>query len=315
MTVSRQTSDASGASTLGDARPALADMPRLAAAYPDVFRPNWRRRAPVIAGFLIALALFVTGLVVLDISWGRVISGIGRLGEFVVLMLPPTYGDTNQPFDFLKSLQETDKLFLYLHSMIETLAIAFLGTLFAAIIAFPFGFLAARNVIPNIFAHFGMRRFLDTVRSVDTLIWALIWINVVGLGPFAGVLAIITSNFGIFGKLFSEALETADRKPVEGIYSTGGSGLHAVRFALLPQILPVFVSQVLYYFESNTRSATIIGIVGAGGIGQHLYEQIKTLEWQHVSFLVLLVLAAVICIDYVSLRLRVAIIGNRRREP
>ena len=286
------------------------DQVRLAAAYPQFFKPDWRLRAPIIIGFVAAAALFVIGIVALDISWARVWAGFGRLGEFVFLMLPPTYGDTNLPFDFLKSLQETDKLFLYLGSMIETLAIAFLGTLFAAMIALPFGFLAARNVIPNIFAHFAIRRFLDTIRSVDTLIWALIWINVVGLGPFAGILAVITSNFGVFGKLFSEALETADTRPGEGIISTGGSGFHAVRFGLVPQILPVFVSQVLYYFESNTRSATIIGIVGAGGIGQHLYEQIKILEWQHVSFLVLLVLVAVIMIDFISSRLRFAIIGS-----
>lgn len=286
------------------------EQARLAAAYPQVFTADWRVRTPIILGFGAAFALFVFGFIALDISWTRVWAGFGRLGEFVFLMLPPTYGDTNLPFDFWKSLQETDKLFLYLSSMIETLAIAFLGTLFAAIVALPFGFLAARNVIPNIFAHFAVRRFLDTIRSVDTLIWALIWINVVGLGPFAGILAVITSNFGIFGKLFSEALETADTRPGEGIVSTGGSGFHAVRFGLLPQILPVFVSQVLYYFESNTRSATIIGIVGAGGIGQHLYEQIKILEWQHVSFLVLLVLVAVMAIDFVSSRLRFAIIGN-----
>ena len=282
---------------------------RLAKTYPAAFAVNWRRRLPVILGCAFGLFLFAFGLRVLDISWGRIWSGFGRLGEFAVLMVPPTYGDTSQPFDFLRSLQDTDRLFLYIDALVETLAIAFLGSLFAAIIALPFGFLAARNVIPNIVAHFGMRRFLDIIRSVDTLIWALIWINVVGLGPFAGILAIVTSNFGIFGKLFSEALETADGKPVEGIVSTGGSHWQGVRFGLLPQVLPVFISQVLYQFESNTRSATIIGIVGAGGIGQHLYEQIKVLEWQHVSFLVLLVLVAVMGIDFVSRKLRHAVIG------
>ena len=288
-----------------------AELARLSASYPALFSIDWSKRLPVLGGIGMAVLFFIFGFVMLDISWGRVFSGFGRLGEFAILMVPPTYGNTDLPFDFLKSLQETDTLLIYLHSMVETLAIAFLGSLFAAIVAFPFGFLAARNVIPNIFAHFGMRRFLDTVRSVDTLIWALIWINVVGLGPFAGILAIITSNFGVFGKLFSEALETADNKPVEGIISTGGSHWQGVRFGLLPQVLPIFISQVLYQFESNTRSATIIGIVGAGGIGQHLYEQIKILEWQHVSFLVLLVLLAVMVIDFISSKLRHAVIGTR----
>ena len=286
-----------------------AQRERINATYPALFAIDWKRRLPVLAGFGGALLLFVFGFALLDISWARVFSGFGRLGEFAVLMVPPTYGDTSLPF--FASLADTTLLVVYLHSLVETLAIAFLGSLVAAIIAFPFGFLAARNVIPNIFAHFGVRRFLDTIRSVDTLIWALIWINVVGLGPFAGILAIITSNFGVFGKLFSEALETADGKPVEGIVSTGGTHWHGVRFGLLPQVLPIFISQVLYQFESNTRSATIIGIVGAGGIGQHLYEQIKILEWQHVAFLVLLVLVAVMVIDMISRRLRMAVIGTR----
>ena len=157
-------------------------------------------------------------------------------------------------------------------------------------LAFPVGFLAAKNVVPNVFAHFAVRRVLDAIRGVDVLIWALIFINVVGLGPFAGILAIAASDFGTFGKLFSEAIETADKRPVEGVVSTGGSNLHAVRFGLMPQVFPVIASQVLYYFESNTRSATIIGIVGAGGIGLHLAEQIRVLEWDKVAFLILMIL-------------------------
>jgi phosphonate transport system permease protein len=163
-------------------------------------------------------------------------------------------------------------------------------------------------VVPNIFAHFAVRRVLDVFRGVDVLIWALIFINVVGLGPFAGILAITASDFGSFGKLFSEAIEAAD--PVEGVIARGGTRLHALRFALIPQIFPVIASQVLYYFESNTRSATIIGIVGAGGIGLHLAEQIRILEWNVVAFLVLMILVAVAIIDWVSSRLRFAIIGR-----
>jgi phosphonate transport system permease protein len=128
------------------------------------------------------------------------------------------------------------------------------------------------------------------------------------------VLAIMTADIGAFGKLFSEAIEAADKKPVEGVMSTGGSRWHRMRFGILPQILPVMASQVLYYFESNTRSSTIIGIVGAGGIGLHLAEQIRTLEWQATSFIVLLVLVAVAIIDFVSGHLRTAIMGHQRIE-
>jgi phosphonate transport system permease protein len=212
-------------------------------------------------------------------------------------MLPPDPG----------SWEQTQ---LYLKAMGETLSIAFLGTLGGAVLAFPVALLAARNVVANRFVHFLSRRWLDTVRGVDTLIWALIWVSVVGLGPFAGILALMCSDFGTFGKLFSEAIETADKRPVEGVFSTGGHHLHGVRFGLLPQVIPVLASQVLYYFESNTRSATIIGIVGAGGIGSQLSEQIRVLEWQKVAFIILLILITVAAIDWVSSRLRFAIIGK-----
>ena len=244
-----------------------------------------------------ALLLYAAGLVVLDISPVRIWQGLGQLGTIVVLMLPPSTGG---------------HFMLYLDALGQTLSIAFLGTLLAALLALPFGFLAARNVVANRLVHILARRSLDTVRSIDVLIWALIWINVVGLGPFAGALAIASSDFGALAKLMSEAIETADRKPVEGVVASGGGHMLTLRFGILPQILPIFASQLLYFFESNTRSATIIGIVGAGGIGLHLYEQIRVLEWQQVSLLILMVLVTVAAIDLVSRRLRLAIIGRRQ---
>jgi phosphonate transport system permease protein len=277
---------------------ALAQRDRIEARYPAVFRASKTRRIEIAGALVAALGLYVFGLATLDISWDAVFGGIGRLGQFAVLMIPPSFGTAA-------------RLSLYVWGLAQTLAIAFLGTLLAAVLALPFGFLAARNVIPNIFAHFAVRRLLDTLRAIDTLIWALIWINVVGLGPFAGILAIMTSDFGAFGKLFSEAIEATDSKAAEGVLSSGGGHWQSVRFGLLPQALPVFLSQVLYFFESNTRSATIIGIVGAGGIGASLYEEIQQNEWPHVAFLVLMILVAVAVIDTISTRLRVAIIGSR----
>ncbi len=126
-----------------------------------------------------------------------------------------------------------------------------------AVAALPISLLAARNIIPSNLIRFPVRRFLDSIRGVDTLIWALVWINVVGLGPFAGVLAIALSDFGAFGKLFSEAIEAADRKQVEGIRASGGNALHEIRFGLMPQVLPVIAGQVLYFIESNTRNKGI----------------------------------------------------------
>jgi phosphonate transport system permease protein len=267
----------------------------LRARHPAVFQADPLRRACNIGivGAMITLAAFA--LWRLDFSVARLGSGFAQIANILSQMFPPSPGT---------------QLALFVNALGETLSIALLGTLTAALLAFPVGFLAAKNVVPNIFAHFAVRRILDTVRGVDVLIWALIFINVVGLGPFAGILAIAASDFGAFGKLFSEAIENADRKPMEGIVSTGGTRLHALRFGLIPQVFPVIASQVLYYFESNTRSATIIGIVGAGGIGLHLTEQIRVLEWDKVSFIVLMILVTVAAIDAISTRLRLAIIGR-----
>ncbi len=167
--------------------------------YPAIFNRPLRSRLTVPSLFAVAAAIFVFGLVDLDFSPARMLSGLHQLGWFVLLMIPPDPGSS---------------LPTYLKAMGETLSIAVLGTTLAAVAALPVSLLAARNVIPSAIFRFPVRRFLDSIRGIDQLIWALVWINVVGLGPFAGVLAIAVSDFGAFGKLFSEAIEAADRKPV-----------------------------------------------------------------------------------------------------
>jgi phosphonate transport system permease protein len=272
------------------------DSQALRAKYPDVFeRPASARLATPLM-LLAAFAVFAFGLFDLGFSPSKLVSGMRELGWITLMMIPPDPGSS---------------LPTYLSALGETLSIALLGTTIAAIAALPVSLLAARNIVPSAIFRFPVRRFLDSIRGVDTLIWALVWINVVGLGPFAGVLAIAVSDFGAFGKLFSEAIEGADKKQVEGIRASGGSALHEIRFGLMPQVLPVIAGQVLYFIESNTRSATIIGIVGAGGIGLQLAEQIRVLEWQKVSFLILMILIAVAVIDWISTKLRFAIIGQR----
>ena len=264
--------------------------------YPETFH------TPVLAHtvYLVIVAagagLVVYALWRFGFSPAKFLDGLGKLGTVVTLMVPPDPGS---------------QLWKYVAALGETLSIAFLGTLGAAILALPASMLAANNVVANRIVHFASRRFLDSIRGIDTLIWALIWINVVGLGPFAGILAIMTSDFGSFGKLFSEAIEASDRKPVDGVTSAGGSDLHGFRFGVLPQVLPILLSQVLYYFESNTRSATIIGIVGAGGIGLYLANEIAQAEWQSVAFLILMILATVAAIDWISAKIRFAVIGRR----
>jgi phosphonate transport system permease protein len=273
-----------------------AETAELRARYPGLFeRPASARLATPVM-LLAAIAIFAFGLGHLGFSPARMLNGMHQLGWISMMMLPPDPGSS---------------LPLYLKALGETLSIALLGTTLAAFFSLPVSLLAAKNIVRSNIFRFPVRRFFDAIRGVDTLIWALVWINVVGLGPFAGVLAIATSDFGALGKLFSEAIEGADRKQVEGIRASGGNALHEIRFGLMPQVLPVIAGQVLYFIESNTRSATIIGIVGAGGIGLQLAEQIRVLEWQKVSFLILMILVAVAAIDWISSKLRFAIIGRR----
>ncbi|MFG1396818.1 phosphonate ABC transporter, permease protein PhnE [Roseixanthobacter pseudopolyaromaticivorans] len=276
--------------------PTAQDRARLAKAFPQVFAPSLLQRALTLGAITLLVLLALYAMWRLEFSFARIGSGIRQLWLFVTLMVPPDPGT---------------QLNLYIHALGETLSIAFLGTFCGALLALPMGFIAARNVVPNLVIHMAMRRFMDVLRGVDRLIWALIFVTVVGLGPFAGILAIATASAGIFAKLFSEAIEATDRKAVEGILSTGGSAVDAVRFGLLPQVMPVLTSQVLYIFESNSRQSTIVGIVGAGGLGLHLVEQIRVLEWQKVSFLILMMLVMVAVIDFISSRLRFAIIGRK----
>ena len=279
----------------------MSQMPRfsadeLRARHSDIFNRPASSRLAIPAMLLLAFGILAFGLVDLDFSPSRLVTGLGQLGWITLMMLPPDPGAS---------------LPLYLKALGETLSIALLGTTLAALLALPVSLLAARNIVRSNIVRFPVRRFLDSIRGIDTLIWALVWINVVGLGPFAGVLAIAVSDFGALGKLFSEAIEAADERQVEGVRASGGGALHEIRFGLLPQVLPVVAGQVLYFIESNTRSATIIGIVGAGGIGLQLAEQIRVLEWQKVSFLILMILIAVAAIDWISGKMRFAIIGRR----
>ncbi|WP_421996383.1 phosphonate ABC transporter, permease protein PhnE [Reyranella sp.] len=274
------------------------DLASLRSRHPQHFQRMDGRRRATIATAAGMVALLVFALAQLGFFDGRLIDGMGRLAGMVAMMLPPLPRDMSQ-------------VRLLSSALLETVAISLLGTLGAALLAFPLAFLAARNITAQRIVRFLSRRSLDTIRSVDILVWALIWVNVVGLGPFAGALAIMTADIGTFGKLFSEAIEAADRRPVEGIVSTGGGRLLGVRFGIIPEVFPVLASQVLYFFESNTRSASIIGIVGAGGIGLHLAEAIRTLELQQTSFIILMILITVAIIDFVSSRLRFAVIGRR----
>ena len=226
-----------------------------------------------------------------------VMNGIGKLGNVLRFMLPPAHNGWLGDF---------------LYAILETLAMAFLGTLMACLAAIPLGFLGAKNMVPNRIFHFGLRRLFDGIRGVDALIWALVFVNVVGLGPFAGILAIAVSDTGTLSKLFAEAIENVDKKQIEGVRASGANPVQIMRFAILPQVFPVMLSNALYYFESNTRSATILGVVGAGGIGLQLSDRIRVNNWDEASFIICLILITVFLIDTLSKEIRIRIINNAR---
>lgn len=186
-------------------------------------------------------------------------------------------------------------------ALFETILMAFLGTFSAAIIALPLSFLAARNTMPSTGIRFTMRRLFDFIRGIDALIWTLILVRAFGPGPMTGALAILMTDTGAFGKLFSEALENIDEKQVEGIRSTGANSVQRARFGVLPQVMPVLLSQVLYNFESNTRSATVIGAIVGGGIGLLLTQAIQTQkDWEDVAYYLILIVLMVFVMDWVS---------------
>ncbi|QHQ35685.1 phosphonate ABC transporter, permease protein PhnE [Algicella marina] len=186
-------------------------------------------------------------------------------------------------------------------ALVETVLMAFLGTFGAAMIALPLGFLAAKNFAPLGALRFVARRLFDFLRGVDGLIWTIVLSRAFGPGPLTGSLAILLTDTGSFGKMFSEALENIDGKEIEGIASTGAKPLQRYRFGVIPQITPVLLSQILYYLESNTRSATIIGAITGGGIGLLLTQAIITQkDWEEVSYFIVLIILMVMLMDTFS---------------
>ena len=186
----------------------------------------------------------------------------------------------------------------------ETLAMAFIGTLLGAVIAFPLSFFASKTMMPFRPVQFGTRRFADLLRAFDYLIWALIFVRAIGLGPMAGIMAIAIVETGTFIKLYSEAIENLDRKQIDAVKAAGGNGLQIIRFGVMPQVLPMMVSNTLYMFEHNTRSAAILGIVGAGGIGFLLADRLRAYELEEACLIIILVIITVYAIDYLSKVLR-----------
>jgi phosphonate transport system permease protein len=274
---------------------------RIAAAQariPLAFRDPPAIRARKILLWAFFVALFTWCLYDFNFAPGRIIDGIARLGRVLSFMFPPHIWTTWDAWrDVLVGLG-------------ETLSMAFLGTVIGAVIAFPLSFLGARTINRIFWLRQGTRRVYDVIRAFETLILALIFIRAFGLGPLAGILAIAVSEIGTFAKLFSEALENTSRKPVEGVEASGGTRMQTIRYAIMPQVLPVHFSVLLYNFESNVRSGTILGIVGAGGIGFLLADRISAYKWDEAWTIIFMIIAMVYVIDWLSGLVRTRLIGK-----
>jgi phosphonate transport system permease protein len=248
-------------------------------------RRRWDRarlaRGAVLALFLLAVALSwrVTG-----VDLGKLATGLPKLGHWLAQAWPPA----------------TDELPLFVQRMGETVAIAFLGTLLAVAAAVPAAFCAARGVSPLGAARLPLRWLLNAFRGTDSFVFALIFVAAVGLGPFAGVLGVALHTWGSAAKLFSEQIETLPLDAAEALEAGGAGRVVAFRYALLPELAPAWASQALYLFEFNVRASTVLGVVGAGGIGLELKNSMDLLDFARLATILLVMLVAVTAIDAAS---------------
>jgi phosphonate transport system permease protein len=241
--------------------------------------------------WLVVVAVYAWFLSAAEVSLARFIRGIPWMVDFVRRMVPP----------------DLSVLGSAVVGALQTLQIAVVGTSVAALLALPLGFLSARNVVSRP-VFYPARAVLNLFRSVDTMVYALFFVAAVGLGPFPGVLAVVTYTTMTLAKLYSEAIEGIDPGPVDAITATGASHIQVLRFGILPQVVPLFASYVLYRLETNIRAATILGFVGAGGIGFYIQTYLRMINYPAASAVLLVLIAMVMGVDFASSRLRARIL-------
>ncbi|CNK59763.1 phosphonate ABC transporter, permease protein PhnE [Yersinia proxima] len=244
----------------------------------------------VVGIFLYYLFFFKT----FGIPWQTFVNGSQQISRYFLRMFV-WHDFVNWPFRY------------YFGQIFITLAIVFAGTITATLIALPLSFLAARNVMstPSLrLISFVVRRFLDIFRGIDMAIWGLIFVRAVGMGPLAGVLAIIMQDMGLLGKLYAEGHEAVDKSPNRGLTAMGANALQKQRFGIFTQSFPTFLALSLYQIESNTRSAAVLGFVGAGGIGLVYAENMRLWNWDVVMFITLIMVVIVMIMDKISATLR-----------
>ncbi|MGY5452833.1 phosphonate ABC transporter, permease protein PhnE [Agarivorans sp. MS3-6] len=242
------------------------------------------------------LSLFFWGLAIAALSWSwqgaeiapmKIYNDAGNMAELASDFFPPDFSDISY----------------YLEEMLITLHIAIWGTIFSIILSVPFGLMCAENVVPA-WIYQPMRRLMDAARAINEMVFAMLFVVTVGLGPFAGVMALFIHTTGVLAKLFSEAVEAIDPGQVEGVRATGANKLEEIVYGVIPQVLPLWISFSLYRFESNVRSATVVGMVGAGGIGVILWESIRGFMFPQTCAVMIIIVATVSLLDVASQRVR-----------
>jgi phosphonate transport system permease protein len=226
-----------------------------------------------------------------EVSLYRIVEGAPFMLDFVRRMVPPDWSVLGNA----------------VRGAVQTIQIALVGTAVAAVIAVPLGFAAARNAAPRWLFH-AARTVLNVFRAIDTLVYALFFVAAVGLGPFPGVLAVVAYTATVLAKLYSEAIEAIDPGPVEAVRAVGARPLQVLRWGVLPQLLPQFLSFTLYRFETNIRAAAILGFVGAGGIGFYVQNYLRMLDYPAASTVLLVLVALVMLVDFVSSRVRARLV-------
>lgn len=264
-----------------------------------------RRRNSIVGGVIFVIC-FIAAAIAGEFDPIRIAAGVPRIFEYIEKILPQLSVST---------FKEDMAYWFYgfptwIALLWETVLMAYIATLLGTVGALALCFLAANNLSPGRKTYFVTRRILEIARTIPDLVYALIFVFAFGLGPLAGILAIAIHSMGASGKLFAEAAENVNMKPVDGLKGVGASWLQTMRFAVLPQVLPNFTSYTLWRFELNVRTAAVMGFVGAGGIGTELITAIRMLYYEDVSALVLMIVATVMCIDLLCEKVRHKFIGK-----
>jgi phosphonate transport system permease protein len=253
---------------------------------PTAVRPP-RTSLPMMVMWAVILALLVASWKGADMRPMDLLRDSGNMAQFASDFFPPNFRDWR----------------MYLDEMLVTIQIAIWGTFLAIILAVPFSLLCSSNIVPA-WVYQPVRRLMDACRAINEMVFAMLFIVAVGLGPFAGVLALWVHTLGVLAKLFSEAVEAIDPRPVEGVRATGANAIEEIVFGVIPQVLPLWISYSLYRFESNVRSASVVGIVGAGGIGMVLWDIIRSFQYAQTCAVMIIIVLFVVAIDMLSARVR-----------